>query len=107
MVGKLEDKVKMYKRLAENAEEMASNNLAKLRKAQVGCKKNIYLIYVYILLAGRRRGVKKKFQPARKRTREKQQQGIHLVIVPSWIEKFRHFIQSSFVSKKSDEYFDT
>ena len=83
MVGKLEDKVKMYKRLAENAEEMASNNLAKLRKAQVGCKKNIYLIYVYILLAGRRRGVKKKFQSARKRTREKQQQGIHLVIVPS------------------------
>ena len=35
MVGTLQDKTGMYKRLAENAEEMASSNLAKLRKAQV------------------------------------------------------------------------
>jgi hypothetical protein len=27
MVGKLEDKTKMYKRMANNAEEMASKNL--------------------------------------------------------------------------------
>ena len=35
MVGKLEDKTEMYKKMADNAEEMASTNLAKLRKAQV------------------------------------------------------------------------
>jgi hypothetical protein len=35
MVGMLQDKTKMYKRVADNAEEMASANLAKLRKAQV------------------------------------------------------------------------
>ena len=42
MVGKLEDKVKTYKRIAENAEEMASNNLAKLRKAQVGWEETYF-----------------------------------------------------------------
>jgi UDP-N-acetylglucosamine:LPS N-acetylglucosamine transferase len=35
MVGKLEDKTEMYKRMADNAEEMANENLAKLWKAQV------------------------------------------------------------------------
>ena len=35
MVVKLQDKTKMYKRMADNAEEIASANLAKLRKAQV------------------------------------------------------------------------
>ena len=34
MIAKLQDKNKMYKRLAENAEEMVSVNLAKLRRAQ-------------------------------------------------------------------------
>ena len=34
MITKLQDKNKMYKRLAENAEEMVSVNLAKLRRAQ-------------------------------------------------------------------------
>ena len=48
MVGKLEDKVKMYKRLAENAEEMASNNLAKLRTAQVGCKEGCFFSSMFI-----------------------------------------------------------
>ena len=47
VVGKLEDKVKMYKRLADNAEEMASSNLAKLRKAQVGLEEE-YLISLYL-----------------------------------------------------------
>ena len=34
MIAKLQDKNKMYKRLAENAEEMVFVNLAKLRRAQ-------------------------------------------------------------------------
>ena len=34
MIAKLQDKNKMYKRLAENAEEMVSVNLAKLRRVQ-------------------------------------------------------------------------
>ena len=41
MVGKLQDKTKMYKRMADNAEKMASTNLAKLRKAQVKVQKNL------------------------------------------------------------------
>ena len=48
MVGKLEDKVKMYKRLAENAEEMASNNLAKLRTAQVVCEEECFFSSMFI-----------------------------------------------------------
>ena len=34
MISKLQDKNRMYKKLAENAEEMAALNLAKLRRAQ-------------------------------------------------------------------------
>jgi len=34
MLSRLQEKNKMYKKLAENAEEMASVNLAKLRRAQ-------------------------------------------------------------------------
>ena len=41
MVVKLQDKTKMYKRMADNAEEMATTNLAKLRKAQVSKKYEI------------------------------------------------------------------
>ena len=33
-ISKLQDKNRMYKKLADNAEEMASVNLAKLRRAQ-------------------------------------------------------------------------
>ena len=53
MVGKLEDKVKMYKRLAENAEEMASNNLAKLRTAQVVCEEECFFssMFIYIKIS--------------------------------------------------------
>ena len=35
MVSKLQEKNRMYKKLAENAEEMATANLARLRRAQV------------------------------------------------------------------------
>ena len=35
MLAKLQEKNRMYKRLAENAEEMATANLARLRRAQV------------------------------------------------------------------------
>ena len=48
MVGKLEDKVKTYKRIAENAEEMASNNLAKLRKAQVGWEETYFFHFMFV-----------------------------------------------------------
>ena len=45
MAGKLQEKTKMYKKLADNADEMASTNLAKLRKAQV---KNMKYSIVFI-----------------------------------------------------------
>ena len=35
MLSKLQDKNRMYRKLAENAEEMATSNLARLRRAQV------------------------------------------------------------------------
>ena len=35
MLAKLQEKNRIYKRLAENAEEMATANLARLRRAQV------------------------------------------------------------------------
>ena len=35
MLVKLQEKNRIYKRLAENAEEMATANLARLRRAQV------------------------------------------------------------------------
>ena len=34
-MSKLQEKNRMYKKLAENAEEMATANLARLRRAQV------------------------------------------------------------------------
>ena len=35
MLAKLQEKNRIYKKLAENAEEMATANLARLRRAQV------------------------------------------------------------------------
>ena len=39
MLAKLQEKNRIYKRLAENAEEMATANLARLRRAQVSNNK--------------------------------------------------------------------
>ena len=38
-MSKLQEKNRMYKKLAENAEEMATANLARLRRAQVSRKR--------------------------------------------------------------------
>ena len=56
LVSKLQEKNRMYKKLAENAEEMATANLARLRRAQVSrtgvwSPDIIYIHYGHYLLS--------------------------------------------------------